>query len=214
MLALVDANYNFLYVDVGCQGRISDGGVFRNCELYKSLENNDLNLPAPCILQPPYTLKVPYVILGDKAFALNNYTMKPFEGTPENGSPERIFNYRLSRARRVVENAFGIMSSVFRVLRKPMLLEPEIATKVVLATCYLHNFLRKTRTNTYTPPGSFDSENNGDFVPGSWRNELESNSFLPLRLVPRRSANDAKAIRLHLATHFATNGQIPWQNRY
>lgn len=100
-----------MYVDVGCQGRISDGGVFKNSALYKSLENNELKLPAPCILQTPYLIKVPYVILADKAFALNNYTMKPFEGTPDNGSPERIFNYRLSRARRVVENAFGIMSS-------------------------------------------------------------------------------------------------------
>ncbi|KAH9632488.1 hypothetical protein HF086_017036 [Spodoptera exigua] len=70
----------------------------------------------------------------DKAFALNDYTLKPYGGTPERGSMERIFNYRLSRARRVVENAFGILSSVFRVLRKPLLLEPEKATKVVLTT--------------------------------------------------------------------------------
>lgn len=88
LLGLVDANYNFMYVDVGCQGRISDGGVFKNSALYKSLENNELKLPAPCILQTPYLIKVPYVILADKAFALNNYTMKPFEGTPDNGSPK------------------------------------------------------------------------------------------------------------------------------
>lgn len=214
LLGLVDANYNFMYVDVGCQGRICDGGVFKNSALYKSLENNELKLPAPCILQTPYLIKVPYLILDDKAFALNNYTMKPFEGTPDNGSPERIFNYRLSRARRVVENAFGIMSSVFRVLRKPMVLEPEIATKVVLATVYLHNFLRKTRANIYTPPGSLDSEIDGNFEQGSWRNEPDSTSFVPLRAIPRRSANDAKAIRSHLATHFVTNGQITWQHRY
>lgn len=97
------------------------------------------------------------------------------------------------------------MSSVFKVLRKPMLLEPEIATKVVLATVYLHNFLRKTRANIYTPPGSLDSEIDGNFVQGSWRNELDSTSFVPLRAIPRRSANDAKAIRSHLATHFVTN---------
>jgi hypothetical protein len=28
LMALVDANYNFIYAHVGCQGRISDGGVF------------------------------------------------------------------------------------------------------------------------------------------------------------------------------------------
>lgn len=47
LFALVDANYNFLYVDAGGQGRISDGGIFKNCSLYKKLERNDLNLPEP-----------------------------------------------------------------------------------------------------------------------------------------------------------------------
>ncbi|XP_060855552.1 putative nuclease HARBI1 [Metopolophium dirhodum] len=88
LFSLVDANYNFMYVDVGCQGRISDGGVFKNTTLYKKLENRVLNIPNPCVLQIPYAVKVPYMILGDKAFALNDYTLKPFMGNPDNGSPE------------------------------------------------------------------------------------------------------------------------------
>jgi hypothetical protein len=36
LFALVDANYNFMFVDVECQGRISDSGVFTNTELYKN----------------------------------------------------------------------------------------------------------------------------------------------------------------------------------
>ena len=46
LMAIVDANYCFIYVKVGCQGRISDGGVFRNTEFYRKLENNDLYLLA------------------------------------------------------------------------------------------------------------------------------------------------------------------------
>lgn len=69
--------------------------------------------------------------------------MRPYEGNPEKGSKEIIFNYRLSRARRVVENAFAVLSSVYRVLRKPILLEPEQATKVVLASKHLYNYLRR-----------------------------------------------------------------------
>lgn len=216
LFALVDANYKFLYVDVGSKGRISDGGVFKNTNLYKKLEKKELKIPPPKILQVPYTVDVPFFILGDKAFALNEYTLKPFEGTPERGSIERIFNYRLSRARRVVENAFGILSSVYRVLRKPLLLEPEKATKVVLATISLYNYLRRNQNSRtlFTPPGSFDTVVNGELVPGRWRNDSNMTSLLPIQAIPRRGQGDVKQIRLHLARHFMTNGEIPWQNNY
>lgn len=216
LFALVDAEYCFRYVDVGCQGRPSDGGIFKNTKLYQKLEQKTLKIPPPSILQVPYAVEVPYVILADKAFALNEYTMKPFQGEAQKGSPERIFNYRLSRARRVVENAFGILSSVFRVLRKPMLLHPETATKVVLSTIYMHNYLRKkTQTRAlYTPPGSLDSETEGELIPGTWRNESAPTSLLPIPGIPRRAPNYAKEIRSHLAYHFTTNGAIPWQNKY
>ena len=156
LLALVDANYNFLFVDVGCQGRISDGGVFKNCHLYKQIEEQKLNLPASSAIDG-LTAEMPYFFLGDSAFALGPNMMKPYPGINPKGSIKRIFNYRLSRARRVVENAFGVLSSVFRVLRKPLLLQPEKAQVVVMATICLHNFLRKSRTsrNYYTPSTLF-----------------------------------------------------------
>lgn len=216
LFALVDANYNFLYVNVGCPGRISDGGVFKNSQLYKELENKNLNIPDAEILQIPYNIAVPYVILGDQAFELNNYTMTPFRGTPPVGSLERIFNYRLSRARRVVENAFGLSSSVFRVLRKPILLQPEKAKKVILTVAYLHNFLRKrpTSRHLYAPTGTFDRETNGIFYPGRWRDNQESGGLVPIGNTPRRAGITARNIRTHLAEYFATNGAIPWQNNY
>ncbi|XP_031560192.1 uncharacterized protein LOC116296307 [Actinia tenebrosa] len=37
MLALVDANYKFLYVNVGAPGRAGDAGVFSECSLKKEL---------------------------------------------------------------------------------------------------------------------------------------------------------------------------------
>lgn len=46
-MALVDSNSNFLMVDVGANGRVSDGGVFSNSRFFKKLENEDLNLPSP-----------------------------------------------------------------------------------------------------------------------------------------------------------------------
>ena len=46
-MAVVDADYKLIYIDVGCNGRVSDGGVFKNFSVYKALENNDLNIPEP-----------------------------------------------------------------------------------------------------------------------------------------------------------------------
>jgi hypothetical protein len=112
LMAIVDAYYCFIYVNVGCQGRISVGGVFRNTEFYRQLEN-DLYLQDGAL--PGRTIPVPYTLVADDAFPLTGHTMKPYATDLNTGSPKRIFNYRPLRARRTVENAFGLLASVFRI---------------------------------------------------------------------------------------------------
>lgn len=85
LFAVVDADYNFLYVDCGCQGRISDGGVFKNCRLSSIIDKWNLNLPKPKPLQE-HRKEIPYVILGDEAFPLTESIMKPYAGTNKKGS--------------------------------------------------------------------------------------------------------------------------------
>lgn len=114
----MDANYCFQYVHIGCQGRISDGGVYKNTSFYKELKENRLKIPDPEPL-PGREKFILYVLVADVAFSLTTNCMKPYAGQLSQ-SPERIFNYRLSRARRIVENTFGIIASVFRILGKPM----------------------------------------------------------------------------------------------
>ena len=46
-MAVVNANYEFIIVDVGTNGRVSDGGVFSNTEFYRRLVNNELHIPQP-----------------------------------------------------------------------------------------------------------------------------------------------------------------------
>ncbi|KAG5866830.1 hypothetical protein JTB14_016560 [Gonioctena quinquepunctata] len=112
-----------------------------------------MHLPPPCAL-PGRRSATPLVFVADDVFPLSRNIMKPFPGTQLMGSKQRIFNYRLSRARRVSENAFGVISSVYRILRRPLLLEPEQAEKVVPAVLHLHNFLRKGNSRAiYNPPG-------------------------------------------------------------
>lgn len=214
MLAIVDASYNFIYANVGCQGRISDGGVFNNTPFKEQLHINSLHLPTPRPL-PGGTLPIPYVLVGDEAFQLSVNLMKPFSGIHDKGSKERVFNYRLCRARRVSENAFGILSSSFRVLRKPMLLNPDVATKVTLACIHLHNHLRKTSSRyVYCPNEMFDKEcaDNGEVVPGLWRQDTSASQLSNGPRVPRRSTNEAQDIRNELAEYFCSpQGELHFQ---
>lgn len=107
LLALVDADYKFIYVDIGCNGRVSDGGVLKNSSLDTALKQNTLNIPDP----PGTSNETPYFVVAD---ALKTYILKPYAQTGLT-KEKRIYNYRLSRARRIVENAFGILSNRFRI---------------------------------------------------------------------------------------------------
>ncbi|XP_033098289.1 protein ALP1-like [Anneissia japonica] len=107
-MALVDADSRFLYVDIGAKGRCSDGGVFQDCTLRDALEKGKLGLPEPAPL-PNDDQPVPYSIVADDAFPMRSWLMKPYPHR-QMTRQQRIFNYRLSRARRVVENAFGILA--------------------------------------------------------------------------------------------------------
>ncbi|CAH1986983.1 unnamed protein product [Acanthoscelides obtectus] len=189
LFAIVDANYCFTYVNVGCQGRISDGGVFKSTSFYKQIEKHEFNLPNSEPLCGR-TMSVPYVLVADDAFALSTYTLKPYSTDLNVGSPKRVYNYRLSRARRIVENAFGLLASVFRIFRKPIELKVDSTViDVVLSCVYIHNFLRMQidSTRDYCPPGCFDNEDvsTGEIIPVSWRViTADDSGYRPLQRIP------------------------------
>ncbi|KAI8432611.1 hypothetical protein MSG28_013597 [Choristoneura fumiferana] len=213
LMAIVDANYNFIFADIGCQGRISDGGVFRNTSFYQKLQNNELNLPNDQSL-PGRQQNMPFVFVADDAFPLQRHIMKPYPGTHARGSEKRIYNYRLSRARRIVENAFGILSAVFRVLRKPMLLQPDKASLIVKTCVYLHNYLmkRKASRKLYNSPGMMDRIEDDVVIPGQWRNMDRLSSFLPLPNTGRRHTLQCENIRKEFSDYFNLTNILPWQN--
>ena len=218
-MAMVDAKYKFTFLDVGCNGRISDGGVFANCTLSEALRSGSLDLPPPQTL-PGRETKVPYVIVADDAFPLSKHIMKPFPFRNQPGTV-RVFNYRLSRARRIVENAFGILANVFRVFRKPILVGPDKTEVIVLAACALHNFLlaNKDSRNIYAPTGTFDEDDTdtGVTIPGDWRVEgMPANNLMDAqRLGSNRYGEEAKQIREEFKDFFVTpQGEVPWQYRY
>ena len=176
LLVLVDTNYKRLYVNVGCQGRISDDGVFKNSELYHLLVNGEINLPDSRQLPDFSSLnnsflvesnresEVPYIVVADDAFTLIAYYMKPYSSQKLSDS-KRIFGYRLSRAWRTTENAFGILTYWFRVLSSRMYLQPNNTTKITLACCVLHSILHTDSNNSYSPSGFADEvKENGNIM--------------------------------------------------
>jgi hypothetical protein len=154
------------------------------------------------------------VFIGDDAFPLKKYLLKAYPRCTDLSVKEKIFNYRLCRARRVVENAFGIMVSRFRVFEKPIALNVDRVNAIVKATCALHNWLRLQATEKYTPSSSLDSENciTGEVVPGLWRQQ-NTNKTLPV--APTNSRNysiAAKVKRDNYANYFVTSkGAVSFQ---
>jgi hypothetical protein len=156
LLGVVDADYKFIYVDIGAPGAASDAGVFNTSDLKENIENNEVSIPAPELLpgeDPDTATPVPYFFVGDDAFALKVWMMKPFP-LRNLQKEQRIYNYRLSRARRVVENAFGILASRFRCLLTTLQPRPQVVIKIVHACVILHNLLRMRNPAEYSPASS------------------------------------------------------------
>ena len=138
--ALCDASYQFTAVDSGEAGRQSDGGVFANSNLGRSIVNDYFNLPQPKKLYSESEFLFPYVFVGDDAFPMRHNLLKPYSSS----NLERvflIFNYRLSRARRIIENTFGILAARFRIFRRPILSCLETVENSTKAYVALHNYL-------------------------------------------------------------------------
>jgi len=176
LLAACDHNYKFTLIDVGAYGSNSDGGVLLRLEFGKALYNGNLNLPRGKANLPGSNVKTPCFFVGDEAFHLTENMMRPYSGRNLNVK-KRIFNYRLSRARRVIENLFGILVSRWRVLRKPIALNPKSVDKIVLTTICLHNFLKTvndlnpTNERSYCPPNFIDTEQEDGDDDYSWSME-------------------------------------------
>ncbi|XP_002738105.2 cubilin-like [Saccoglossus kowalevskii] len=79
LMAVADATYKFLYVNVGAEGGASDGGTWSNCSLHDAVEENRAGVPQSEPL-PNDDQPVPYHFVGDDAFALRTWMMKPFSG--------------------------------------------------------------------------------------------------------------------------------------
>ncbi|XP_022162402.1 protein ALP1-like [Myzus persicae] len=137
----LDAKYNFIYIGDGAFGKESDSTVFERSNLYEQLENNELHIPRGKPLPGTVSPNMPYMFVGDEAFSLSKNIMRPYSGKYLSDK-KRIFNYSLSRARRNVESAFGILSNKWKIFHKPINANLDLSILLVKTCCALHNFVR------------------------------------------------------------------------
>ncbi|KAL4103856.1 hypothetical protein QTP88_019191 [Uroleucon formosanum] len=109
LLAIVDANCKFIYVDIGSYGKEGDSGIFTKSKITEQMKNGDYFPPNAKV--PNSDKILPYVFIGNEAFRLVPHMMRPYSKIESrNDSEKKKFNYRLSRARRTTENSFGLLS--------------------------------------------------------------------------------------------------------
>ena len=197
LLAVVDAHYRFRVVDIGAYGKNSDGGTLAASAFGSALRQVTLNLPGDAPLPGAENLgPIPHVFLADEAFPLRRNLLRPYPGHTH--GEKRVFNYRLSHDRRMVECTFGILAAQWRIYRRVLGVSPQVAESVVKATCILHNFLRwGGATEALTGPAE----------PSAGMRSIG-------RVGSNNASNEAITVRTNFTTYFSSEaGQVPWQNR-
>ena len=211
LMAVADANYKFLYANIGAPGSDGDAGTWNRSSLFRLLRDNRAGLPEPEPL-PNDDEPVPYHLVGDDAFGLEPHMMKPYSHRSQ-VPQERIFSYRLSRARRTVENAFGLLQTRFRVFERSLAVAPHKARVIALCCVVLHN-LYLERMPLQHNTREVDRENHDhQEIPGAWREGPEGwQGLTPSQT--RNARTRAKHIRDYLAAYYSSaTGQVPWQER-
>ncbi|XP_065892383.1 uncharacterized protein [Dysidea avara] len=133
---LADANYCFLDICVGWPGSVHDARVFSHSNLYSKITRGQLLPDKPELISG---ISVPLFMIGDSAYPLQSWLLKPFQHNSDLTTQQRTFNYRISRARIVVENTFGRLKARWRRLMKRNDMFVHNIPQVIAAACVLHN---------------------------------------------------------------------------
>ncbi|XP_047521177.1 protein ALP1-like isoform X2 [Pieris napi] len=195
LMAVVDSNYKFIFVDIGSYGKDCDSAIFQRTQFYKLLSEGRLQIPPPSLLHPNQSVRTPYVLVGDEAFQLTHNILRPYSGN-QLTIQQRVFNYRLIRARRYVECAFGILANKWRIFHRPLNVSKKLGKNIVKACVVLHNLVRD-RDGYRSADGYVATETAFVDLPDS--NVVQGG----------RTAND---IRNNFAEYFTSpEGSLPWQ---
>lgn len=138
MQAVVDDNYCFGDAYIQWPGGVHDARILRNSKLFKKATSGTLFLNQTT----DKGVSIPPLILGDPAYPLLSWLMKPFPHHSQLTRDQRRFDYRLSHARMTVENAFGQLKGRWRRLLKRLDVKTDDMPMLVVACCILNNICK------------------------------------------------------------------------
>ena len=182
-----------------------------------------------------YLCSISFVLLLFVAFPLKIWLLRPIPGRSLDSLPKKVYNYRLSRARRTVEvknvlaqinfliwrayvylnvlnfqNAFGIMVFRWRCLWTTLLMQPDNATSVILACSVLHNYMRQQHCANYCPPGFADTVGvNGGIFRGLWWADGDVLGAMN-PTAQRNPQPSATAVRETFINYLSKEGALQW----
>ncbi|XP_077056092.1 uncharacterized protein LOC143707263 [Siphateles boraxobius] len=182
--AVVDGKGLFWDVCVGYPGSVHDARVLRQSNLWEVLNDGEL------LGQNKMNISgcdVGYYLIGDPAYPMQNWLMKPFSDTGRLTHEQRTYNYRLSSARSVVEMCFGRLKGRWRCLLKRNDCKLELSKQMTLACCVLHNICEEHGDN-------FTEEHQ----------DRPINIQPPVQAVPEHGNQEGADIRAALIQYFCT----------
>lgn len=193
-MAWTDADYKFVYIDVGSYGTSSDSEVFKTSNMGKRLTENQLNIPPGRKLPNDEDGNaVPFCVVGDEAFGLGNHVLRPYSKKNLNYT-KRIFNYRHTRARRMVECTFGILANKWRVFHRPIDVNINFCIRIIKACCVLHNYVR--------------TKDGVQFIDTLYECPMENFTVNE----NNRGRNNMNDVRQYLSSYFTSpQGSVPFQ---
>ena len=133
-------NLIFINIHILFTGSNNDPGVFSSTSFSRKLANGQLDIPNPQPL-PDTDIVLPFVIISDEIFGLSTKIVKPYKRTLALTYDEKIFNYRLSRARFTIECAFGILCSKWKILDGTLKFDLQKSIDIVTSCIGLHNMI-------------------------------------------------------------------------
>lgn len=151
----------FWDVNVGWPGKVHDARVLANSSLYRRGQNGTL---FPGWTETFDGVDVPLVILGDAAYPLLPWLIKPFPEGRGVTPAQTQFNHRLSHARMTVERAFGRLKGRWRCLLKRCDAHISLVSHIIAACCVLHNFC-EIHNEQWIDEDSADDEDDGQAEP-------------------------------------------------